>query len=115
MLAQRPIRAGEVVLVEVPTLVLPASLPDAGEGMYEQLVGVLSVGVRKELRELVWGGGDGGDDAYETIMRIHPFGVSLPFSLGGVSSICRGVFLKTSRINHRCAANNSFFFFSFQK
>ena len=128
MFAQTSLRTGEVILTEVPTLVIPSDAPSflqhSGTALnastvkvdvYEKMFEMLSDGVRKELMDLAWGGayGDHRSDVnvYETIMHINPLAVSLPHpsasgctSIGGsnvTSSIHRGIFLKTSRCNHR--------------
>jgi len=119
MFAQKPLRTGEVILTESPTLIIPSDVPkfsgpaeDASTvqvDTYEELFELLSDGVKRELMDLAWHGGyRTGANMYETIMRINPFAVSLPLSSApgcsatGVSSIHRGIFLKTSRCNHRC-------------
>jgi hypothetical protein len=124
MFTERTLRPGEVILTEVPILVIPANAPDflqnSGPSLdvssvhYQKMFELLSEGVKEELMDLAWGGVYGGCrsdvDLYETIMRINPLAVSLPLSSisdcssvsgSNVSSIHRGIFLKTSRCNHR--------------
>lgn len=124
MFAQKPLRTGEVILAEVPTLVIPSNMPNYVQNsgftldasiiradVYEKMFAKLSRGVRKELIDLAWGASYTGHvNVYETIMRINPLAVSLPLSPtpgcsfvtgSNFSSIHRGIFLKTGRCNHR--------------
>jgi hypothetical protein len=110
MFAQRSFGTGEVILTEVPVLVAPASsgsLDASRADKYEKMFGLLSTAVKRELIDVAWGGAPRNASLYETLMRINPLAVSLPLSLvpglGGssFSSIHGGIFLKTSRCNHR--------------
>ena len=107
MFSRKHISDGEAFFIEYPTVITPyvIGLSIGLSALYADIFGKLSEPVFRELMDLSSSSSIPGEiqDVHEAIMRINALAIELPVPSGEYSELNthRGIFLQTSRCNHR--------------
>jgi hypothetical protein len=109
MFAKRPIRRGEVVLVERAVMIVAeSSESDSVDKVIREL--------RQDVKMLFEGLADAVVDGRTKTQKKTPQGIlntnAFEVELGGQR--CKALFLKSARCNHRCVFSSYVYFFLFR-